>query len=585
MSTRANKKQKDKDKLVSNAVFQNKTNTKGNVQFEDNRPEAVAQRKLQEMADDSPQVKQIAQQQPIQKKANTTGLPDKLKTGIENLSGYSMDDVKVHYNSNKPAQLQAHAYAQGTNIHLASGQEKHLPHEAWHVVQQKQGRVKATTQMKGIGINTNTGLEKEADAMGQTALNTTVKGKALKNNSTSSNTVQAISYYKYIHDVPSYQGKYTADTSATIFRKENVDAERLKEFKNWVRDYYDIDVYKKGDDYFIEKDVNHLTAVRENDNMAEMRKIYKEVEKYSDDYVPEADKSDDDIRTWNNEDNVVDGVPRRKKEDFKTIKDKDGGDYLHINKTRKEDSEVNTEIYKHYYNIIKDTIKPQKKKEDKKDYKKRKEKAVRKHIKKQEHTLVDSKKTLAARKKFNNQGLLDKYLYNIWRKDTEAHIEEFPQSEINTPTDMSKVRNLYFRICRLAGIAMPWENAYYTNGHGYAHEPNAVKIARDMVFKNGQYKNGSYYVERYNANENKNTYHKVKNLSHCSYSFAQGAKFTVITKHQDPDSIIAIATHITNTSYSVSKVTGEAHGYLAVGDKIYYDRPNNAGKNIQEYSY
>jgi hypothetical protein len=47
--------------------------------------------------------------------------------GIENLSGFSMSDVKVHYNSDKPAQLQAHAYAQGTDIHLASGQEKHLP--------------------------------------------------------------------------------------------------------------------------------------------------------------------------------------------------------------------------------------------------------------------------------------------------------------------------------------------------------------------------------------------------------------------------------------------------------------------------
>ena len=82
--------------------------------------------------------------EPIQKKEATpsqTGLPDQLKTGIENLSGHSMDDVKVHYNSEKPAQLQAHAYAQGTDIHLGAGQEKHLPHEAWHVVQQKQGRV------------------------------------------------------------------------------------------------------------------------------------------------------------------------------------------------------------------------------------------------------------------------------------------------------------------------------------------------------------------------------------------------------------------------------------------------------------
>ncbi|HAA20749.1 MAG TPA: hypothetical protein DCP28_19025, partial [Cytophagales bacterium] len=56
------------------------------------------------------------------------GLPAQLKAGIENLSGRPMDDVKVHYNSDKPAQLQAHAYAQGTDIHLAPGQEKHLPH-------------------------------------------------------------------------------------------------------------------------------------------------------------------------------------------------------------------------------------------------------------------------------------------------------------------------------------------------------------------------------------------------------------------------------------------------------------------------
>lgn len=107
---------------------------------------------------------------PLQKKENNTGLPGNLKSGIENLSGFSMDDVNVHYNSEKPAQLQALAYAQGTDIHIAPGQEKHLPHEAWHVVQQKQGRVKATMQMKGaIDINDDAGLEREADIMGSKA--------------------------------------------------------------------------------------------------------------------------------------------------------------------------------------------------------------------------------------------------------------------------------------------------------------------------------------------------------------------------------------------------------------------------------
>jgi hypothetical protein len=107
---------------------------------------------------------------------NNTGLPDTLKSGIENLSGLAMDDVKVHYNSPKPAQLQAHAFAQGTDIHMAPGQEKHLPHEAWHVVQQKQGRVKPTMQMKGkVSVNDDAGLEREADLMGAKA----IQGKAV----------------------------------------------------------------------------------------------------------------------------------------------------------------------------------------------------------------------------------------------------------------------------------------------------------------------------------------------------------------------------------------------------------------------
>jgi uncharacterized protein DUF4157 len=98
---------------------------------------------------------------------NRTGLPDRLKSGVEALSGLSLDDVRVHRNSSKPAELQALAYTQGSDIHVAPGQEQHLPHEAWHVVQQMQGRVKPTMQMKsGVLVNDDAGLEREADAMG-----------------------------------------------------------------------------------------------------------------------------------------------------------------------------------------------------------------------------------------------------------------------------------------------------------------------------------------------------------------------------------------------------------------------------------
>jgi len=183
MADYAEKNQENISQTKTSSVYQNKSNEDTTLQLADNRQEVVDQKELQETINSSPMAMQLKDfqdmadsytskiEQPIQKKENNTGLPDNLKSGIENISGYAMDDVKVHYNSTKPAQLNAHAYAQGTDIHLGSGQEKHLPHEAWHVVQQKQGRVKATKQMKGmVAINDDVSLEKEADVMGVKAL-------------------------------------------------------------------------------------------------------------------------------------------------------------------------------------------------------------------------------------------------------------------------------------------------------------------------------------------------------------------------------------------------------------------------------
>lgn len=107
----------------------------------------------------------------VRQRPNRTGMPDALKTGVERLSGYSLNDVRVRYNSPKPAQVHARAYTQGTEIHVASGQEEHLPHEAWHVVQQAQGRVKPTMQMRGrVNVNDDACLEREADVMGARAM-------------------------------------------------------------------------------------------------------------------------------------------------------------------------------------------------------------------------------------------------------------------------------------------------------------------------------------------------------------------------------------------------------------------------------
>jgi hypothetical protein len=137
--------------------------------------------KLQLLADKSPQTAQMMglkdqiqkKQNPIQLKAEGSGaskaLPAQLQSGVEQLSGLNMSDVKVNYESPEPSKIGAAAYAQGSNIHLGPGQEQHLPHEAWHVVQQKKGNVPVTNTINGTPVNENSSLEKEADQMGSKA--------------------------------------------------------------------------------------------------------------------------------------------------------------------------------------------------------------------------------------------------------------------------------------------------------------------------------------------------------------------------------------------------------------------------------
>ncbi len=75
-------------------------------------------------------------------KPNQTGLPNNLKSGIENVTGHDMSDVRVNYNSPAPAALNAQAYTQGNDIALAPAPSNELlGHELTHVVQQRQGRV------------------------------------------------------------------------------------------------------------------------------------------------------------------------------------------------------------------------------------------------------------------------------------------------------------------------------------------------------------------------------------------------------------------------------------------------------------
>jgi hypothetical protein len=105
--------------------------------------------------------------------AETSGtvgpLPPALRAAVEQMSGLSLAGVRVHRDSGQASRARAHAFAAGADIHLAPGQERHLPHEAWHVVQQKQGRVRPTLEVSGAPVNDEGLLEHEADVMGSKA--------------------------------------------------------------------------------------------------------------------------------------------------------------------------------------------------------------------------------------------------------------------------------------------------------------------------------------------------------------------------------------------------------------------------------
>lgn len=158
-----------------------------------------------------------------EQKANQTGLPDRLKAGIENLSGLSLDDVHVHYNSSKPARLAALAYTQGTDIHVGPGQEKHLAHEAWHVVQQRQGRVRPTMQFEGVALNDDTALEQEADVMGRHASHGAVTGTPTGPGA-SPGSLQETSSLRPVAPVSATSGpiQRTVDTAAEALLKQGV---------------------------------------------------------------------------------------------------------------------------------------------------------------------------------------------------------------------------------------------------------------------------------------------------------------------------------------------------------------------------
>jgi hypothetical protein len=103
-------------------------------------------------------------------------MPAPVQAKMEHAFGEDFSAVRVHEGAQAGA-MGALAYTQGADIHFAPGQyqphggrgQELLGHELAHVVQQRQGRVAPTAQAKGVDLNDDPALEREADDIGQRA--------------------------------------------------------------------------------------------------------------------------------------------------------------------------------------------------------------------------------------------------------------------------------------------------------------------------------------------------------------------------------------------------------------------------------
>ncbi len=103
-------------------------------------------------------------------------LPAPVQAKMADAFDFDFSNVRVHQGAEAPA-MGALAYTQGSDVHFAPGQydpgsargQELIGHELAHVVQQSEGRVAATTQLKGVGLNDDSALEVEADTWGARA--------------------------------------------------------------------------------------------------------------------------------------------------------------------------------------------------------------------------------------------------------------------------------------------------------------------------------------------------------------------------------------------------------------------------------
>lgn len=98
---------------------------------------------------------------------NNTGMPDWIKNNFEAVTSLSAENVRVRYNSPKPAQLEAKAFTNDSEIHVAPGAESSLFHELGHLPRRRSQPIPVTGYVAGVPVNDNPDFEREADRVGE----------------------------------------------------------------------------------------------------------------------------------------------------------------------------------------------------------------------------------------------------------------------------------------------------------------------------------------------------------------------------------------------------------------------------------
>jgi hypothetical protein len=146
-----------------------------------------AQLKIKSKREDDKKFNELSEDS--DKEKEKTELPEDIKSKMEGSFGTDFSDVKIHKDSKSSKDLNAKAYTQGNNIHFSPGEfqpqnkqgQELIGHELAHVVQQSDGRVKGSDiNEKGLSVNDDPGLEKEADEMGKKAADGIAVGYGLR---------------------------------------------------------------------------------------------------------------------------------------------------------------------------------------------------------------------------------------------------------------------------------------------------------------------------------------------------------------------------------------------------------------------